>query len=219
MNKTIHRESATTTKIFDSRTLKTDYATLMPILRPGLWVLDVGCGTGAISKGIAEHVGTTGYVLGIDNTEAFIKSGSETYKDVCNLELVHADLFNFQPPEKFDLIVAARILQWLNNPKDALTTLASFLKPGGQISILDYNHTALEWRPQPPESMLVFYQAFLKWRAESGMDNRIAENLADHFRESGFHSIEVFNADEVYKKDQECFIERIGIWSRVAELK
>src|SRR5688500_2183313 len=116
MNKTIHRETETTTKIFDSRTLKTDYATLAPILRPGLRVLDVGCGTGAISKGIAEQVGTTGYVLGIDNTKAFIDSGRETYKEVCNLELLHADLFNFQPAEKFDLIVAARVLQWLNNP-------------------------------------------------------------------------------------------------------
>jgi ubiquinone/menaquinone biosynthesis C-methylase UbiE len=219
MNKTIHRGSETSTKIFDNRTLKADYATLVPILKKGLRVLDVGCGTGAISKGIAEQVGKTGSVIAIDNTEAFINSGKETHKDVSNLELIHADLFEFQPKEKFDLVVAARVLQWLSNPKEALKKLASFLKPGGQISILDYNHNSLEWKPQPPESMRIFYKAFLKWRADAGMNNQIAEDLADYFAELGFHSIEVLQADEVYKRGDQNFLQKIRIWSKVAELK
>lgn len=219
MNKTIHRETGTTTKIFDNRTLQRDYSTLVPILRDGLRVLDVGCGTGAISKGIAQQVGKTGSVVGIDNTEAFIISGKETYKNVRNLELIHADLFEFQPAEKFDLIVAARVLQWLSNPKDAIRRLTAFLKPGGQISILDYDHQSLKWNPQPPESMRVFYKAFLKWRADAGMNNEIAEDLAGYFADLGFNSIEIHNADEVYKRGEENFLQRMGIWSRVAELK
>lgn len=219
MNKTIHRESGSSTKIFDDRTLVRDYATLVPVLKKGLRVLDVGCGTGAISKGIAEQVGPSGSVTAIDNTEAFITSGKETYKNVRNLELIHADLFTFQPDEKFDLIVAARVFQWLNNPKDALKCLRGFLKPGGQMSILDYNHEGLEWRPEPPESMRIFYSAFLKWRLDAGMNNRISEALSGYFSELDFHSIEVFNADEVYKKGEDNFLQRAGIWSKVAELK
>ena len=219
MNKTIHRSSESSTRIFDNRTLEADYSTLVPLLKKGLRVLDVGCGTGAISKGIAEHVGSEGYVTGIDNTEAFIVSGSETYKDVGNLELIHADLFQFNPKEKFDLVVAARVLQWLSNPKEALKKLGSFLKPGGQVSILDYDHEGLTWQPAPPLSMQRFYQAFLNWRSAAGMDNRIADHLADYFEEVDFHSIEVFNADEVYQKGETNFIQRIGIWSKVADLK
>lgn len=219
MNKTIHRESGSTTKIFDDRTLAKDYATLVPILKTGLHVLDVGCGTGAISKGIAERVGPSGSVTGIDNTETFINSGRETYKDTFNLQLIHADLFTFQPEKKFDLIVAARVLQWLNNPKQALEHLKGFLKPGGQISILDYNHEALEWKPQPPESMRIFYSAFLKWRADAGMNNRISEVLAGYFSELNFHSIEIINADEIYTRGDDNFLQRVGIWSKVAGLK
>ncbi len=219
MNKTIHRQGETATKIFDNRTLEADYSTIVSILKPGLKILDVGCGTGAISKGIAERVGVTGYVIGIDNTEHFIVSGKETYRDVPNLTLIHADLFRYEPLEKFDLIVAARVLQWLNNPKEAISKLKSFLKPGGQLSILDYNHSALEWKPQPPESMQAFYKAFLKWRAEAGMNNQIADDLPGYFAELNFHSIETYNADEVYRKGDHNFIQRIGIWSKVAELK
>jgi len=219
MNKTIQRDSESSTKIFDDRSLQTDYSTLIPVLGRGLRVLDVGCGTGAISKDIAEQVGEDGYVVGIDNTEAFINSGRETYRSVRNLELIHADLFEFQPVEKFDLVVSARVLQWLSHPREALKKLSTFLKPGGQISILDYNHEGLTWQPEPPLSMQLFYKAFLKWRSDAGMDNRIAEHLEGIFADLGFHSIEVLNADEVYRKGEMKFRQRVGIWSKVAGLK
>ena len=128
-NKVIHREGAGTAKLFDERCLANDYATLLPILTSGLKVLDIGCGTGAISKDIAAIIGESGHVTGIDNTEFFIKSGRETYSSVKNMDLIFTDLFNFDPEEKFDLIVAARVLQWLNNSVDALKKIHTLLKP------------------------------------------------------------------------------------------
>jgi ubiquinone/menaquinone biosynthesis C-methylase UbiE len=219
MNKEIHRDHQTTNKIFDSRSLEADYPTLISILKDGLRVLDIGCGTGAISSGIAKRVGPYGSVIGIDNTEKFIISGKENYKDTPNLTLIHSDLFNFIDGEKFDLIVSARTLQWLNNPKEALRKMQSLLKAGGQVSILDYNHEELEWHPLPPESMQTFYNYFLKWRGDAGMNNRIADHLAEYFAEVGFHSIEVFNSDEVYERKDVNFSERVGIWSKVANSK
>jgi ubiquinone/menaquinone biosynthesis C-methylase UbiE len=217
MNKTIHRDTERTSGIFNNRSLEVDYATLVPILKEGLKVMDVGCGTGAISKGIADRVGKTGYVIGIDNTEGFIKKGKEIFQATRNLELIHADLFEFNAKEEFDLIVSARVLQWLNNPKDALTRMKSFLKPGGQLSVLDYNHSSIVWVPNPPGSMRFFYDTFLRWRTEAGMNNQMANDLYGYFSETGFRSIEVFNADEVYRKGDDDFIPKIGIWSKVAE--
>jgi len=95
-NKHIERDEQTGTKIFDNRTLKADYRNLQPIIKEGMTVLDVGCGTGAISKDIALLVGETGKVIGIDNTSKFIESGKSTYQNVTNLELIHIDLFDFQ---------------------------------------------------------------------------------------------------------------------------
>ena len=90
------------------------------------------------------------------------------------------------------------------------------LKPGGTISILDYNHTAIEWKPQPPASMKKYYQTFLKWRADAGMNNQVAADLASYMEEAGLSAIEVLNADEVYKKGEPDFQSKIGIWSQVA---
>lgn len=216
MNKEIKREGQEATKIFDNRSVEKDYSTLLPLLSKGLKVLDIGCGTGAISKGIAEIVGPEGYVIGIDHTEKFIASGAETYQSVKNLNLIHADLFSFEPKEKFDLIVAARVLQWLNNPTEALKKIKIMLKPGGIVSILDYNHSFLKWSPNPPDSMQKFYDVFLKWRADAGLDNTMADHLPMCLKEAGFSNIEVINADETYTKGESNFKSKVGIWSMVA---
>ena len=217
-NKYIDRDKAEATKMYDNRSLEVDYRTLIPILKEGMSVLDIGCGTGAISKDIANIVGETGNVVGIDNTANIIESGKETYKEVKNLELKHIDLFDFESEEKFDLIIAARVLQWLNNPKEALLKMKKLLKPNGTISILDYNHSNLQWQPEPPESMKTYYNAFLKWRKDAGMNNEIANDLTEMMKEVGMHSIQEINSDELYERYRADFTSKVGIWSKVATL-
>jgi len=214
-NKFIKRDAGAA-KIFDNRSLKVDYRTLEPILEKGMFVLDVGCGTGSISKDIANIVGNSGKVIGIDNTKKFIESGKVTYKNIQNLNLIHSDLFDFETNEKFDLITSARTLQWLSNPKDALLKMKSLLKPKGRISILDYNHNKLEWNPEPPASMQEFYKTFLKWRSDAGMNNGIADDLPDLMKEIGMVEIEKINSDEHYERNRDDFNSKVGIWSEVA---
>ena len=218
-NKHIERDGQEAVKIFDNRSLIIDYRTLKPLLKKGISVLDVGCGTGSISKDIANIVGPTGSVIGIDATKKFIESGKETYKTISNLELLSIDLFDYTPEHKFDLIVSARTLQWLSNPRKALEKMRTLLKDKGEISILDYNHTNLEWNPEPPQSMQEFYNTFLKWRKEAGMNNGIADDLSNLMESVGFRSIEVINSDEHYTKNREDFKVKMGIWSKVAGSK
>lgn len=216
--KVINRDNGSN-KVFDDRSLAYDYRTLQPLLHPGMKVLDVGCGTGAITKDIARIIGPAGSILGIDNTEKFILSGRENYAYATNMELITADVFQFEPEEKFDLIVSARTMQWLSDVPKALLKMKAMLKPGGILSILDYNHKKVEWTPEPPESMKKFYEAFLKWRENAGMNNEIGDHLAGFFKSAGFKNIETLNSEEYYQRSEENFTFRAAIWSKVAAIK
>ena len=218
-NKVIDRTSQNASSIFNQRSLEKDYNTLKSALKPGLRVLDIGCGTGSITKGIAELVGPAGYVIGVDNTASFIAQGKELFAEVANLELIHVDILDFETTEKFDLIVSARTFQWISTLDQTMDKVKSLLKPNGQISILDYNHEAISWTPRIPDSMQKFYNMFLMWRKDAGMNNRIAFDLEDLFEEHGFSQIEIFNSDEHYERKFPEHIEKIKIWSKVASSK
>ncbi|WP_044206598.1 methyltransferase domain-containing protein [Flammeovirga sp. OC4] len=218
MNKTIKRSEEAKT-VFDRRSLAVDYRHLKAILKEGMTVLDIGCGTGAITKDIAKIVGPTGKVIGIDNTYEVIEHGNIVYADISNLELKTVDLFNFETKEKFDLIVGARVLQWMTTVKEALQKVKSLLKEGGQVSFLDYNHNRLEWVPQPPLTMRRFYQAFLNWRKDAGINNAIGTDLPHLLKEVGFKDIEVVPSHELYDHTRKDFDERVKIWSQVAGLE
>ncbi len=219
MQKYVDRTKQSADKIFDARTLQHDYKTVVTLIKPGMTVLDVGCGTGAITKGIAELVGPTGKVVGIDHTLEFINSGNQMNSDIENLELIHIDLMDFTPNEKFDLIVSARTLQWLTKQKEAIIKMKSLLKSNGGLSVLDYIHEDISWEPKVPDSMQGFYQSWLNWRRDSGMNNRMADDLPDLFREAGFQNIEIYEANEYYPNNHPLFVDKLKIWLKVASSK
>jgi ubiquinone/menaquinone biosynthesis C-methylase UbiE len=206
-------------QVLDRRSLENDYKSLLPILKEGMRVLDVGCGSGAITKGMAEQVGSNGRVIGIDTSSELIEQARQSHKDLTNLSFEHQNIFEYQPTEKFDLIASARTLQWLNNPMEALVKMKSLVKPGGIISILDYNHEKIEWQPAPPDSMKFFYAQFLAWRQDAGMNNHIADDLVNMFSSVGLRKITIEDANELNSIEDVEFMETAGIWKKVAETR
>src|SRR5689334_11127837 len=100
---------AGTNKVLDRRTLQAGNENLLKLLRSGQSVLDVGCGSGSITSGIAEAVGPTGKVLGIDTSEHLIALARQNFAAITNLRFQVADIGTFDPVERFDLVSAARV--------------------------------------------------------------------------------------------------------------
>src|SRR5690606_12440063 len=213
------RASLKETGIIDARSLKNSHKRLAEILQPGMTVLDVGCGTGAITSGIAEIVGPSGRVIGIDNNPDLIEKARQNYKNTPGLTFEIADIYNLPFQNKFDIVTSARVLQWLANPQAALKQMIQATKDNGQVLVLDYNHTKIIWEPEIPETMQNFYDAFLQWRADASMDNEIADHLPMMFEESGLTNIKVTTQNEMTKRSDDDFQTNITIWAGVASIK
>ena len=192
---------------------------LLEIVKEGDSVLDMGCGSGAITHGIVDLVGKTGSVKGIDPSEHLIKLAADTYSNIPNLSFELADINTYTTTKPFDVVSAARVLQWLANPEEVLGKMYNLLKDNGILTILDYNHTIIEWTPAVPQSMQAFYNAFLKWRQDSGMDNAIADHLPAMFEKLGLKNITVEDLSERSQTGANEFIEEISIWKKVAETR
>lgn len=201
-----------TAAVLDTRTIENANANLLFVLQPGLSVLDVGCGSGTITKGIARYAGK---VTGIDRSEELISLANV---NPGNVTFLVGDILDYTPAEKFDIITTARTLQWIANPKEVIKKMVSLLKPGGLLCVLDYNHEAIQWDPAPPQSMLDFYAAFLKWRADAGMDNAIADHVVDLVHVQAL-KINVTQQDEYAERGMEGFDTHISLWKKVAETR
>ena len=205
-----------TSTFLNRRSLATAHRHLAGLLRPGLVVLDVGCGTGAITRGIAEAVAPAGRVVGVDINAGLIDEARRTHGDVAGLSFELADIEALPFQRTFDVVTAARVLQWLAHPDTALRHMAQAAKPGGRNVVLDYNHEKIIWKPEPPESVRRFYSAFLHWRAEARLDNAIADHLSTMFVNAGLRDIVVSPQHELTHRSDPDFATRIGIWAEVA---
>ena len=202
-----------TAEILNRRSLASSHRRLDELLRPGMRVLDVGCGTGAITGGIFE-VTDPGLTVGIDIDVDLVRQAHQSHSHgPC---YVVADLYRVPFTGIFDLTSAARVLQWLSDPGRAIESCISATKPGGRFLALDYNHEKIAWDPRPPASVRLFYEAFLAWRSDAGMDNAIADHLASEFERLGLADIRVTEqherSDSLHANDKS----RLAIWSSVA---
>jgi ubiquinone/menaquinone biosynthesis C-methylase UbiE len=217
----------------EDRTVFNANRNLLDIIKQGDHVLDVGCGSGGITASIASLVGDNGSVTGIDTSEHLIAIARENYSSLSNVHFEIADILQYTPgensntfvqfvpdnsclPEQFDVVSAARVVQWVANPKEILLKMVALVKPGGYISVLDYNHEKIQWSPAVPESMNRFYKAFLQWRKDAGMDNQVADHLANMSEEAGLKNITVSNHSELTNSADTYFLKHINIWAIVA---
>ena len=95
-------------------------------------VLDLGCGTGHLTKLIREK--TRGKVVGVDPSEGMIKKATEKYAGdnilFFNLAVEQLDFDN-----EFDSIFCNSAFQWFTNPASALAACHNCLKNNGKIAI------------------------------------------------------------------------------------
>lgn len=217
--KALERARLTHSGVIDNRRLTTGNKRLAGILKPGMSVLDIGCGTGAITCGIAEAVGPAGKVVGVDNNPDWIAKAREQYANIPGLSFEVGDVYNLPFNGEFDVVTAARVLQWLAHPEKALVQMIRSARSGGTIHVLDYNHEKIEWRPPVPEAMAKFYEGFLQWRADAGMDNAIADHLVEMYANHGLTQIQVMDQHEITTKTDSDFKSQTAIWAGVADFK
>jgi len=204
-------------RILDRRSLWSDHRCLAALLSPGISVLDVGCGTGAITKDIADAVGPAGMVVGADRDRGLIERARVHCASRPNLRFEEGDATSLSFDSQFEIVTAARALQWIADPMAALRCMKRAAKPGGVLVVLDYNHTRNEWEPTPPAEFVAFYSTFLAWRQSNGWDNEMADHCPALFEHLGLDEIRTSDEDQTTVRSDADFTEKTALWSDVID--
>lgn len=106
-------------------------------------VLEVGCGNGAVTQLIMQHLRPT-RLLGIDPSSLFIKMANETFNGEPRASFERGDAASTgQPDASFDIVIAHTVYSHLLDPKGALAEAWRVLKPGGQLVVFDGDFATL----------------------------------------------------------------------------
>ena len=136
------------------RTADNSAGYLLPRLRPGMRLLDVGCGPGTITMDLADLVGPTGRVTALERTEdALDLARAEAQRrGTANVELVAGDVLALDlPDDSFDVVHAHQVLQHVDDPVLALREMRRVCRPGGTVAVRDSDYSAFTWFPAVPE--------------------------------------------------------------------
>ena len=106
-------------------------------------VLDVGCGSGVVTRAIAARVGATGRVVGLDPSEALLSVARETAdaSDVgSRIEFRTGSARSLPFPDaSFDAAIAVTVLAHMHDGAAAIPELIRVVRPGGRVGVFDFD--------------------------------------------------------------------------------
>lgn len=154
-------------------------------LQPGERVLDVGSGPGLLVAEIAQAVGRSGHVTGLDISDGMLALSRTRCADPAiseRVSLVKADAVALPFPDaSFDVAVSTQVYEYVADLKTALAELYRVLRVGGRALIIDTDWDSIVWNAGDRELM----QRLLAAWTERFADPHLPRSLSRRLQEAG----------------------------------
>jgi SAM-dependent methyltransferase len=162
-------------------------------------VLDVGCGPGSITRGLAERV-LAGSVVGLDLSATALEEAQReaSARSLHHLRYVQGSVYELPFADaSFDVVYAHQVLQHLREPGAALLQMLRVLRPGGIVAVREVDWgTAAYWPAEPWIDR--FVQVHLQTWRRNGGEPWMGRKLRALFNAAPVAGVEVTAADWCY---------------------
>jgi SAM-dependent methyltransferase len=169
------------------RTAERNAGFFLPFLKPGMRVLDAGCGPGSITVGLAPRV-LPGDAVGIDQDRGAIEAARQLAESLAlgNVRFEEAGIYALPFDDQvFDAVFMHAVVQHLHDPAAALRELHRVMRPGAVIGIGDADLSMDMLHPATP-GMVRSMQLFADVRRADGGTPDAGRRLRELLQLAGF---------------------------------
>lgn len=152
-------------------------------IRGDAQVLEVGCGNGSMSVWMAEHVVPDGHVVAVDLDLSLVDNVDDPRVEFRQGDIVAAPVAS----SRFDLVTARAVLHHVTDARAAIANLVASLRPGGAILLIEPDFLPVS--VAEPADIRNFWNGWLAWSRERGIDYFIGRTLAPRLAARGFKEI------------------------------
>ncbi len=137
-------------------------------LKKGMSCIDIGCGSGSVTRLMADMVGEDGYVVGVDIDNRYLEYCNHSISSRQNIEFVHDDICNsrLDTEKRFDIVYSRFMFHHLTDRREAVRSMKRMVKKGGTILIQDLDHAPGSWLCYPEnkfvDTLRKLYVALIK---------------------------------------------------------
>jgi SAM-dependent methyltransferase len=172
------------------RTAENSAAYLLPHLRPGLSLLDAGCGPGTLTADLARRV-APGQVIGIDVAAEAVAEAEARAREarVANLSFRVGDFRSAGlAAGSFDVVHAHQVLQHLRDPVGALGEMRRLARAEGIVAARDGDYSAMVWWPEDAR-LALWREIYLAVTRHNGAEADAGRRLLSWARAAGFQDV------------------------------
>ncbi len=152
-------------------------------LRPGERVLDIGSGPGFLALDMAQAVGPSGMVCGIDISENMVSMSERRCAGQTCATFQKGDATRLPFPDgEFDVAVSTQVYEYVADMTEALAELHRVLRRGARVLILDTDWDSLLWHASDQARMT---RVLTAWK-EHLVDPHLPRTLSSRLKRAGF---------------------------------
>jgi SAM-dependent methyltransferase len=205
MSRYAHGHHQSVLRAHGARTAEGSAAYLLPHLQPGWRLLDVGCGPGTITLGLAEAV-APGEVVGVDFAEEAVRSAQAEAQERgdTRTRFRRADVTALPfEDDSFDVVHAHQVFHHLNDPVAALREMRRVCRPGGLVAVREVDYAGMVWFPELP-GIARWHDTFRALSRANGAEPDAGRRLRAWARAAGLADASISSSTWTYASTEDA---------------